>query len=154
KGTSEPTYCGKQLTTAVGQLSEPVFGDLLPGLAVSTVTGAKQVSCVALELTQPKKEEAQDSDRELGRDQGDANAQGALPGLTGRLASGGLETSWAMLGHYAGNQTAAMRWAPNRGKSAGPHGGRRGRRLVFDGGYGPAIGVTTAFDLDDRQLVV
>ena len=145
KGTSNPANRGEQLTTAIEQLAKPLFGYSVPGLAVSTVTGARQVSCVALELTDFKEEEHL---------QRDAYAREAFPELTGALTSAALEASWSMLGQYAGNQTAAMRWSPRKGKPTGLPGRDRERRLIFDSGYGPAIGVTTAFDLDDRQLLV
>ena len=52
KGTNDPRVRGQQLTAAVRQVTGPVPGyPAHTGLAVSTVAGATQVSCVALELT-------------------------------------------------------------------------------------------------------
>lgn len=129
KGTKDPVGSGKQLTTAVRQLAEPVLGYVLPGLAVSTVTGDRQVSCVALELANAENEEAS-------------------PQVTEALTTAALRASWSMLAHYAGNQAAEALWSSKRRAN------RRETRSTFESDYGPAVGVTTAFDFDDRQLVV
>jgi hypothetical protein len=154
KGTSDPAICGGQLAKAVEQLAQPLLGCSLPGLAVSTVTGARQVSCVALELTDTNDEGPQDPGQKPGHFQRDAHAQEASPRLMGALASAAQKASWSMLGHYAGNQAAATRWSPKRGKSMGLADEDWERRQVLDSEYGPAIGITSAFDLGDRQLVV
>jgi len=64
-----------------------------------------------------------------------------------------LETSWSMLGHYAGNQAAARRWPRMKASKADAVQGTEERRARFDSASGPAVGVTTPFELGDRQLI-
>jgi hypothetical protein len=156
KGTSDPRKCGQQLTTAVQQITGPVLGySAQAGLAVSTVAGATQVSCVALELTDSDAEESEDSGDKPRHVLRADPAEGVLPGLTDTFVPAALRSSWFMLGYYAGNETAVRRWSGEDRKPARIFASARERhRVRFESEYGPAVGITTAFDLGDRQLVV
>ena len=59
-----------------------------------------------------------------------------------------------MLGHYAGNETAVRRWSDGARKPGGFSRAPERRRVLFESEYGPAVGVSTGFDLGDRQLIV
>ena len=119
KGTNDPRVRGQQLTAAVRQITGPVPGyPAHAGLAVSTVAGATQVSCVALELTDSDVEEPADSGKEPRNVPRADSARGALPGLPDVFISAALRSSWSMLGHYAGNETAVRRWSDGPGNRA------------------------------------
>jgi hypothetical protein len=70
---------------------------------VSTVTGSKQVSYVALELTGGKDNNESCDFGKSPRHRGRAD-QGLDMGR--ELIPAALRSSWSMLGHYAGNQAA------------------------------------------------
>jgi hypothetical protein len=156
KGTSDPRHCAQQLAKAVEQLAEPVLGYTVhAGLAVSTVTGASQVSCVALSLTDSSAGGPVDSEPGPRRSMRDDPAQGMLPRLADTLVPAALRASWSMLGHYAGNEIAVRRWSDRSSKPYDASSqARQQRRVRFESEYGPAVGVTDAFRLGDQQLVV
>jgi hypothetical protein len=152
KGTNDPRACGQQPTTAVQQITRPVLGyPAHAGLVVSTVAGATQVSCVALELTDSDVEKPEDSGEEPRYVSGADSARDALPGLPDMFISAALRSSWSMLGHYAGNETAVRRWSDEARKPGGFSQALERRRVLFESEFGPAVGVTTGFDLGDRQ---
>jgi hypothetical protein len=151
KGTSDPRDSGGQLTTAVGQVATPIFGISAPGLMVSTVTGSKQVSYVALELTGGK-----DINESCDFGKSPRHRERATRGLDmGReLIPAALRSSWFMLGHYAGNQAAMQNWSDSEGKRVGAIPDYLGKRTQIESEHGLAIGITKTFDLGDRQLIV
>jgi hypothetical protein len=149
KGTSDPQDCGRQLTKAVRQVAERILGYAArAGLAASTVTSVSQVSCLVLELTDGDAGPSGRRPRSVLRDD---LTQGTLPGLAEDLVRDALRASWSVLGRYAGNEAAARRW-PDEGRKIYAASSRA--RVEVDSQYGPAIGITAPFDLDDRQLVV
>jgi hypothetical protein len=135
KGTSDPAKSCAQLTKAVSQIARPLFGRLAPGLAVSTVTSTDQLSYAAMELTGVGAAETRRDDED-----------------THGLASASLRSSWALLGHYGGNQAAVQQWSPNRVGNMRVAGGER--RIRIESAHGPAVGITRTFDLGDRQLAI
>jgi len=154
KGTNDPRARGRQLTAAIRQITGPVPGcPAHAGLAVSTVAGATQVSCVALELTDSDVEEPGGSGQEPRYVSRADPARGTLPGSPDVFISAALRSSWSMLGHYAGNETAVRRWSDETRKPGGFSRAPERRRVLFESEYGPAVGVSTGFDLGDRQLI-
>jgi hypothetical protein len=154
KGTSDPKDSLEQMVKAVGQVAGPMLGSSASGIAVSTVTGATQLSFVALELTMAEAGQSAERGRERRNQKPHDPPQVAAANEKVDFIEAALETSWSMLGCYAGNQVAARRWSRTRASMADAVRGTEERRVRLDSASGPVVGVTTTFDLGDRQLIV
>lgn len=154
KGTKNPGYSIHQLASAVEQLGGVSVGGRIPsGLAVSMVTGDKEVSYRAIDPDDDEESSYEVSSAMIDQVRnfrlGDADLSN-LPPLI--LVNASVSASWATLADFGGNLEALENWAPRVMRRRLTRQARS--RIRFDTPFGTARGTSTTVGFNGTQLTL